>query len=234
MHLTVRDAATIFGVPEDRIYRWISDDDLPSRQVNGQHFFNQTELMEWATVHGVHFNPDLFQEQSQSRSTGQGLVEALQAGNIVVGLGGLEKKAVLQAVVEKMSLPEGFDRTGLCELFLARESAGSTAIGDGIAIPHPRYPVVLPVGHPTLTLCFLNPPVDFGAPDGQPVDTLFLLVSPTIRAHLGMLARIACAIRDERLRAALKRRGSRAEILKELSRVEDSFDRSATDATEPA
>ncbi len=122
-----------------------------------------------------------------------------------------------------MQLPAGFDRSVLCELFLARESAGSTAVGDGIAIPHPRHPVVLPVGRPMLTLCFLERPVDFGAADRQPVHTLFVLVSPTIRAHLRMLARIACALRDEPLRAVLKRRGPPAEVLREVRRVEEAF-----------
>ena len=132
-----------------------------------------------------------------------------RAGGIITGLSGSDKREILQKVVERMRLPEGFDRSILSQLLLARESAGSTAVGGGIAIPHPRHPVVLPVGRPTLTLCFLDQPVEFGAADQQPVDTLFVLVSPTIRAHLRMLARIACVLRDEPFRAVLKRRGWR-------------------------
>jgi PTS system nitrogen regulatory IIA component len=138
-------------------------------------------------------------------------------------VGGLTKHEVLKEVVDRMQLPEGFDRSVLHELFLAREAAGSTGVGDGIAIPHPRHPVVLPVGRPTLTLCFLDRPVDFGAADRQPVHTLLVLVSPTIRAHLRMLARVACALRDEPLRAVLKRHGSPVEILREIRRVEGTF-----------
>jgi PTS system nitrogen regulatory IIA component len=125
-------------------------------------------------------------------------------------------------------------RSVLHQLFLARESIGSTAVGEGIAIPHPRHPVVLPVGRPMLTLCFLDQPIDFGALDHQPVHTLFVLVSPTIRAHLRMLARIACALRDEGFRAVLKRRASANEILREAQRVADSFEGSSVDAQESA
>ena len=53
MDLTIRDAAAIFDVPESRIYRWIHEEDLPAREVNGQHYFNRTELLEWATVRRV-------------------------------------------------------------------------------------------------------------------------------------------------------------------------------------
>jgi PTS system nitrogen regulatory IIA component len=226
MDLTVRDAAGIFSVPEGQIFRWIDEDDLPTREVNGRNYFNRTELLEWATVRRVKFSPDLFRASSGSddADVGDNLVEALQRGGIVSGVSGSDKRQVLKELVERMRLPEGFDRSMLTELFLAREAAGSTGVGDGIAIPHPRNPVVLPVGRPTLTICFIDPPVDFGAADRQPVHVLLVLVSPTIRAHLRMLARVACALRDEPLRAVLKRRGNPAEILREVRRVEAVFD----------
>ena len=102
-----------------------------------------------------------------------------------------------------ISLAEGSDSDLLLQLFLAREAMGSTAMGNGVAIPHPRHPVVLPVSKPLLSLCFLAEPIDFGAPNGEPVHTLFVLLSPTIQTHLQMLARVACLLRDERFRQVL-------------------------------
>ena len=49
------------------------------------------------------------------------------------------------------------------------------------------------------TLCFLEHPIEFGALDGQPVHTLFTIVSPTIKAHLHLLSRLAFALRSRRL-----------------------------------
>ena len=68
-----------------------------------------------------------------------------------------------------MKLPDDVDREFLYQVLLAREALGSTGIGDGIAIPHVRNPIVLHLSRPTVTLCFLEQPVDFGALDGQPV-----------------------------------------------------------------
>jgi PTS system nitrogen regulatory IIA component len=225
MDLTVRDAAAIFDVPESRIYRWIHEGDVPTREVNGQHFFDRTELLEWATVRRVKFSPDLFRQSSgtPTATAGESLIDALQLGGIVSGVGGSTKPEVLKEVVDRMSLPHDFDRSALYQLFVAREAAGSTGVGDGIAIPHPRHPVVLPVGQPALSICFLDRPIDFGAADRQPVHTLFVLVSPTIRAHLRMLARVACALRDESLRSVLARRGSADDLLREIRRVEEAF-----------
>jgi nitrogen PTS system EIIA component len=234
MELTIRDAAAIFDVPESRIYRWAHDDDLPARDVNGQLYFNRTELLEWATIRRVRFASGLFRGPSGGQSTSEGLVEALQRGGVVTGLPGLDKSEVLREAVDRLRLPEEFDRRVLHQLFLSREAAGSTAVGDGIAIPHPRHPVVLQTDRPTLTLFFLERPIDFGAVDRQPVHTLFVLVSPTIRAHLRMLARIACALRDEQFRGALKRRGSTEEILRELQRVEGSADHHSNQERETA
>lgn len=223
MQLTVRDLATIFKVHENKIYRWINEDDLPSRQVNGQYYFNRTELMEWATVRRLNFSAELIPGPSATPGADEGLAGALVAGGIIHSVSGGDRDAVLHEVVANLPMPAGFDRGMILQLFLAREATGSTCVGDGIAIPHPRLPVILTMKRPTLTLCYLAQPVEFGAADRLPVHTLFVLLSPTIHAHLQMLARIACALRDETFRAAINRRAPAEEILREARRVESSF-----------
>jgi PTS system nitrogen regulatory IIA component len=133
-------------------------------------------------------------------------------------------------VVDILRLPEEVDRDYLYEVLLARESLGSTAIGDGIAIPHVRNPVVLHVSQPTVTLCFLETPIDFAALDGQPVDILFTLISPTVRSHLHMLSRLAFILRDPAVKSVLKREGSREEIMAEIRRAEATLATTAQSA----
>ena len=79
---------------------------------------------------------------------------------------------------------------------LAREAIAPTAIGEGIAIPHVRNPVVLHVGRPSITLCFLEQPIEYDALDGKPVHTLFTIVSPTTRAHLHLMSKLSFVLRD--------------------------------------
>ncbi len=100
-------------------------------------------------------------------------------------------------------------------------------ISEGIAIPHVRTPVVLPVERPLVSLCFLDTPVEFGATDGQPVFAMFSLMSPTVRAHLRLLSQLSFALRDRGFRAVLEQRGTREEIVSQLRRIE-------TRRTEPA
>jgi PTS system nitrogen regulatory IIA component len=118
---------------------------------------------------------------------------------------------------------EEADRDLVCDFLLAREALGSTGVGDGIAIPHVRNPIVLHVERPSITLCFLDNQVDFDAIDGKPVHTVFSVVSPTIRGHLFLLSRIAAALHDQGFKQALLRRAPQEEILREARRIEGSL-----------
>jgi PTS system nitrogen regulatory IIA component len=105
----------------------------------------------------------------------------------------------------------------------AREAMGSTGIGDGIAIPHVRNPILLHVKRPFVSLFLLDRPVDFDAIDGKPVHALFVVVAPTIPVHLRTLAYLGQALRDPRLRRLLAERAADAAIagrIRELERPE--------------
>jgi PTS system nitrogen regulatory IIA component len=223
MQLTVRDVANLLNVSERTIYRWIKTREIPAHQINEQYRFHRAELLEWATARRVGVSADFFHETEDSWAPGSSLVEALLAGEIVYRLAGTDKESVLRAVVEAMRVPGEVDREQLLRVLVAREALASTGIGDGIAIPHVRNPIVLRVPRSTITLCFLEQPVDFGALDGQPVHCLFTLVSPTVRAHLHLLSRLAFALRDGGFQGVIRRRGRPHEILAELRRVESSL-----------
>src|SRR5205823_1172974 len=115
------------------------------------------ELLEWATVRKIEIRPHFFQAQAGAAQAG--LEPALRAGGIHYHVQGADKEAVLRAIVECMPLPPSMDRDFLLQVLLNREALGSTGIGDGLAIPHPRYPVVLAVPRPFITLCFLDKPI---------------------------------------------------------------------------
>lgn len=220
MQLSVKDTAKILNVSEKTIYRWIKQESIPAYRINEQYRFNRAELLEWATARRIKISPDIFHEAEQSRMPLPSLCEALKAGGIVYRLEGSDQAAVLRAVVDTLKLPEEVDREFLYQVLLAREALGSTGIGDGIAIPHVRNPVVLHVTRPTVTLCFLEKPIDFHAIDGKPVNTLFTMISPSIRAHLHLLSRLSFVLRNTEFKAALQQPASRDELMELAARAE--------------
>lgn len=216
MQLSVRDAARLLNLSERALMEHVEKDELPFHDVKGRRFLNRDELVEWATARGLPV--PVSAEAAADRMPTLGA--ALAAGGIVHGLPGRDKDSVLRHLVESMPLPADVDPDFLHSVLLAREALGSTAVGDGVAIPHPRSPILLPVPTALVTLCFLETPIDFGALDGKPVHVLFSTISPTTRAHLHLLSRLAFALRDPAFKDCLVRRAGTAEIFATVRRLE--------------
>ncbi|MFA4943279.1 MAG: PTS sugar transporter subunit IIA [Lentisphaeria bacterium] len=223
MQLSVKDVARLLAVSEKTIYRWIKQEAIPAYRISDQFRFNRAELLEWATSRRIQVSPEIFQEDPQGKATLPSLAEALRAGGVAYRVGGTDQPSVLRAIVEVLKLPDEVDREFLYQVLLAREMLGSTGIGEGIAIPHVRNPVVLHVSKPTVTLCFLEKPIDFRALDGQPVNTLFTLISPTVRAHLHLLSRLGFALRTPEFKEAVRRQASRDELMATVAAAESAL-----------
>ncbi|NLX22200.1 MAG: PTS transporter subunit EIIA [Phycisphaerae bacterium] len=223
MNLTVRDVASLLSVSERTIYRWIDQGTLPVYRIGDQFKFNRTELLEWATSRRMNLSAEMFAEPESAGSEPCKLSEALKAGGVFYRIEGDDKASALKSVVEVLRLPDGVDREFLYQVLLARESLGSTGIGDGIAIPHVRNPVILHVTQPMVALCFLERPIEFEAIDAQPVHTLFAMISPTVRSHLRMLSLLSFALREPSLKQLLRDQGSRGDILAEIARIESDL-----------
>ena len=220
MHLNVREVSKLLKVSEKKVYDWIKRGILRADRVNDQYRLHRSDLLERTSSREIDIPAQIFEVTSYAGVFIPGLAEALNAGGIFYGLKGDDKAAVLSAIVNSLALPSNTDRESLAQLLLAREALGSTAIGEGIAIPHVRRPILLNTSSPAISLCFLEKPVDFGAFDGQPVFAIFLLISPTARMHLHLLSRLSFALHDSQLKAALVHRAARDEILAEFERVE--------------
>lgn len=223
MELTVREAAGLCDVNEDTVYQWIESGGLPARKVAGRLRLNREELVEWATASGVRISPNVLNTGDEKNDPILSVADALEQGGVFHDVVGDDKPAVLKAVVELIQLPKTVRRDFLLQVLMAREALGSTGVGDGIAIPHPRNPIVLNVARPLISLHFLRHPVDFEALDGKPVDTLFMIISPTIRMHLHVLSTLAFFLHDPSIKTLLKQKTAAEEILADMRRAETAF-----------
>lgn len=219
MNLSVKDAARILSVTEKTIYRWIKQELVPAYRVNGQHRFNQSELLEWATSRKMGISPEAFNEPEEAAKPLPLLTESLEAGGIIYRLDGSTRNEVLANLVGELRHIDGVDKEYLLKVLVAREELASTSVGDGIAIPHPRNPVLLHTTQPTVTLAFLENPVDFRSLDGKPTNILFCVISPTLRSHLHLLSMLGYAFKDNAFRKALEDQESREEIINTLQHV---------------
>jgi PTS system nitrogen regulatory IIA component len=203
MQLTVRQAAAYFGVDDQTVRRWIADRDLPVHRANERLHLNAIEVWEWAIAHGMPVSRRLLDDARRTPEQAPPLSELLERGGIHRNVAAAGKPEVLAAVVARLPLPPEVDREFLLMVLEAREAMGSTGIGDGIAIPHVRNPILLHVERPFVSLFLLDRPVDFDAIDRKPVHALFVVVAPSIPVHLRVLAHLGQALRDPALRRLL-------------------------------
>ena len=127
----------------------------------------------------------------------------LEPNAIALRLGADSKRQALAALSTVAGRVLQHPAGEILELLLAREAAGSTGVGHGVALPHARL-----TGLTGLRAVFvrLETPVDFDAVDAQPVDLLFALFAPEGSGgeHLRGLARDSRALRNAGLREQLR------------------------------
>lgn len=225
MKLTIRDVSRLLGVSPKVIYKWIKERNLPAYRIKERYRFNQVDVLDWATLNKTPFHHEFApaSETSGPVRASVSIEKALTNGGIHYRVPSHDKTSVIRAVVSLLPLPDDVDREFAAQVLLAREDLGSTAIGEGFAIPHARNPLVFQVDHPTLTLCFLENPVDFDAIDGLPVHTIFALISPNINAHLGLLSQLGYALHDQGFKQMLGDRAAKEDILAKIKNIESRF-----------
>ena len=113
------------------------------------------------------------------------------------------KKRVFESAAEAFCDVSGLSREAVYRGLLDREKLGSTALGDGVAIPHCR---IDECNAPLGCLITLSNPIDFSSSDGQGVDIVLVLLVPSQAAkeHLDLLAGAATLFSNEQTRLAIR------------------------------
>ncbi|MBO0661504.1 PTS IIA-like nitrogen regulatory protein PtsN [Jiella sp. MQZ9-1] len=122
----------------------------------------------------------------------------IEPGAILPDLRANSKKQVLQGLAAKAAEITGISEREIFETILGREKLGSTAVGNGIAIPHGKLDGIERI---IGVFARLNRPVDFDALDDQPVDIVFLLLAPQGSGadHLKALSKVARLLRNRNI-----------------------------------
>jgi len=111
------------------------------------------------------------------------------------------------------------DLDGVTRAILGREELGSTGIGQGVAVPHTRHSTV---NRLLGTVALSRRGVDFAALDGEPVDILFLLISPPNQPgdHLRALENISRHLKDEHFVNFLRNAKTRETVIELLEEAD--------------
>ncbi|HXG50323.1 MAG TPA: PTS sugar transporter subunit IIA [candidate division Zixibacteria bacterium] len=151
------------------------------------------------------------------------ITDFLSAERIIPALQSEEKEAALKEMAERLAACEpGLDAEQVLRVLRERERISTTAIGEGVAIPHGKLPgVERVVGIFARSLRG----IDFASLDGRPTHLFFVLIAPEHAAadHLKALARISRLLKDTAFRERLLRANNGKEIFAMIAEEDQKF-----------
>ena len=135
---------------------------------------------------------------------------------VVADVRASDKQGVLEELAAHVAAHvEGIDATALRKVLVERERLASTAIGEGVAIPHGKMAVARLVGCVALS----RAGIDFESMDGRPTHLFFVLVAPenSTGIHLKALARISRLFKDPDFRNRLMQAKDAGEMFRTIA-----------------
>lgn len=238
MDLKIKDVAELLNVSESTIRRWLNDEKIPAYRINHQFRFNREEIQDWVvsqklgptTSNALPFSlpdPSASKVPDQAKQAIGGskqfsLYRAIHKGGVLHEIAGKTKEEIIRATMKRTAGELHLDPDVISELLLDRERLQSTALNNGIAIPHTRD-FLLNSHFDMVTVVFPKEPLEYGALDGKPVHTLFFLFASDDKRHLHLLAKLAHLSSQPDTLALLKSRPSKEELLEYIKSWESSI-----------
>ena len=225
MDMKLKEVADLLHVSNKTIYRWIKDGKIPCYRINHQYRFHRYEIEKWASmkdhsgskINSVkHITDNELSQQSD-------LLWRVKNGGIYYRINSLDINSALSNTLDLLNLHHSVNRDYLLEMLCKRESMAPTSVGYGIALPHPREPLIPDVHNESISICFLDKPINGYALDSEPVNTLILILSATPETHLKTLARISFLCKDEGFLKLIKSVACRENIFSFIEKFDESI-----------
>ncbi len=216
MDLKLKEVAKLLKVSEKTIYRWIKDEKIPYYRINHQYRFRTDEINQWA----VNNKYDISETDIETYSNNPvSISSSLKNGGIYYHITGNDMPTTLSDAVNLINIPHGLNRSTILTNLIRREEMAPTAMGNGIAFPHPRTPIVTDITSESLSICFLDTPLEGYALDNIPIHTILIILSATQTRHLQLISKLSFLCRQEKFIELLRTRALREDILSYIAQL---------------
>ena len=223
----VESLAAYLHLSSAQVARLAERDKLPARRVQGQWKFSPAEIHHWLEDRiGVSDEQELTDMEGFLRPAAAAappsLAELLPVEAVAVPLSARTRGSVIKemvAVAARTGLVWDPDR--LAEAVQAREELHSTALGNGVALLHPRRPMPSILGGPMLAFGRTDRGIPFGG--SLLTDLFFLICSIEDRGHLQVLARLSRVLGPTDFIASLRSAANAQAVHKLIAEAERSL-----------
>ena len=209
MDLKLKEVAELLKVSEKTVYRWVKAGKIPCYRINHQYRFREDEIRAWAG--GRQQGVGKISPAAVGPVSAAGMLER---GGIYYRIGGGTMPEILTEAVGLLKLSPSLASGDLLQHLLKREEMAPTAVGNGVAFPHPRHPLLENPADESISICFLENPLPDYALDATPIHTLIIVLSAVQQRHLRILAALTHICRQDEFIRLLRDRAPRAEIIR--------------------
>jgi nitrogen PTS system EIIA component len=221
MDLKIKDIADLFDIPENTVRQWIDDKKIPFYKVKNQYYFSKSEINEWILRNKLAVSDKILDLKLTEIPVL--ISELIEKGGVYYDIDGSNLVDVIKNAIGAIPVPSDITKDEIESTLIERESMMSTAVGNGIAFPHPRNPVIADVDNEQISVCLLKKPVDFQAIDGKPVHTLFIIISSNSKRHLEILSKLSYLCQQANLVNVLEDKAKKEVILYYIEKIEKEW-----------
>lgn len=199
--LTTEELAQILRLNERTVIKLAREGQLPAAKIASQFRFSKEKILEWLEMRMKHYSDDLLADMEKGMlEKAIPVSKLLQNNHIKLDLQATTKADVLVELT-KLANQTGFVRNSdeLLRSLQNREELCSTALGNGIAMPHPRKTSWEVLRNLVIVIGISKQGVDWGAEDHKLVHIFIMLAIPLLPLHLQFVSRLARIFHDEKL-----------------------------------
>lgn len=204
---------------EKEVHQLVKKKEIPFQFLHDKVVFNKQQIIEWALGRNLSINVSRHNKLSEYHIETVSILLDKESFHYKCEL---DESSYIEQMVSKINFEKNVDSEIIIQLLKSRESMMSTAIGNGISLPHPRVPLMVGKNKPLINFFFANKPLNLKSIDGKPVHTLILLISQTIKQHLSLIAHLSFLLSKETFRFALENRLEHKEILDIIKKIEET------------
>ncbi|MBN2041599.1 MAG: PTS sugar transporter subunit IIA [Spirochaetes bacterium] len=221
MDMKIKDIAALFNVQENTVKQWIDEKKIPFYKVRNQYYFNKSEINEWILWNKLSVSDKILDLRLTAKPVL--ITELIKKGGLHYNINGNNIIDVIKNTIRIIPLPRDISKDEIESTLIERESMMTTAVGKGIAFPHPRNPVIADMDSEQISVCMLEKPVDFQAIDGIPVHTLFVIISSNSKRHLEILSKLSFLCQQESLVSLLEKKADKDSIISFINKNEKEW-----------
>ena len=140
------------------------------------------------------------------------IAKLIHNGGVFYDVEGKTPSEIYAKVSKMIDLPDGITSEMVYNALCAREDVLSTAVGNGIALPHARTPIMKDDNSQKICVVYLKESIDMKAPDERSVFVMFVLLTANSQFHLKVLSSLAGLFRDVKFRKALENHADEATL----------------------